>query len=373
MSATPQESQRELSRDPERPAVGYGYDEPLLALFVAILRHWRVALLTPLVAGAFAATYVVTLAPVRFAAAVTFVPEGSGQGRLPPGLAGLADQFGIALGGDGAHSPKFYADVLRSDGLMRRVLLARYPFRRANDAAQDSVRLLDVLLPRQNDPERHIDKGLRALRQRVSTRVDAQTNIVRLAVEAPEPELAASVANRFIEYLNDFNAKSRQSQARLRRRFVEERLVIGERELRGAEEDLKTFYERNRSWAQAPQLVFEEGRLRREVQVRLEVHVTLMRELEMARIQEVNDTPVITVIDLATAPRERSRPKRGWFVALAVLLGAIAGLSVAVAAEYMERIQRVDQQGYSELSGLARRMWVELRTLLRWHPSRSGR
>jgi uncharacterized protein involved in exopolysaccharide biosynthesis len=310
---------------------------------------------------------------VAFTAVATFVPEGTSQTRLPAGLAGFAGQFGITLGGDGAHSPKFYADVLRSDGLMRRVLLARYPYSLTGNSAQDSVRLLDVLLPRPDDRARHLDKGLRALRQRVSTRVDAQTNIVRLAVEAPQPELAAAVANRFIEYLNDFNAQSRQSQARLRRSFVEKRLVSGELELRHAEEELKTFYERNRSWQQSPQLVFEEGRLRREVEVRQEVHVTLMRELETARIQEVNDAPIITVIDLATPSRERSRPKRRQFVALALLLGAIVGLSLALAAEYVERIRRVDPQGYRELRGLARGMWIELRTLRRWLPSRAAR
>src|SRR2546430_5980201 len=45
-------------------------------------------------------------------------------------------------------------------------------------------------------------------------------------------------------------------------------------ELRRAEEAVKTFYERNRGWQQAPELVFEEARLRRQVTLRSEEHTS---------------------------------------------------------------------------------------------------
>src|SRR5438132_8548828 len=46
------------------------------------------------------------------------------------------------------------------------------------------------------------------------------------------------------------------------------------------------------------------------VDIRQEVSLTLRREYETARIEEVNDTPVITVIDPPVPPHERSSPKR---------------------------------------------------------------
>src|SRR5207244_4232373 len=148
-------------------------------------------------------------------------------------------------------------------------------------------------------------------------------------VDARFPQLAAAVANRFIECLNDFNTKTRESQARERRKFVEGRLADGERDLRAAEEDLRTFYERNRSWQQSPQLVFEEGQLRRQVEIRQEVYLTLRRDYETARIEEVNDTPVITVLDIAVPPERRSKPKPILVAALAFFIAAIVGVSWA--------------------------------------------
>src|SRR5207247_10065243 len=157
-----------------------------------------------------------------------------------------------------------------------------------------------------------------------ATQVDDQTGMVRANVTSWYPELAAAIANRFIDYLNDFNTRKRQSQARERRKFVEQRITAAELELRAAEEELRTFYERNRSYQQAPQLVFEEGRLRRQVEIRQEVYLTLKREYETARIEEVNDTPVITVIDVAVVPQEKSWPKRTLFVVLSFLLALLA-------------------------------------------------
>ncbi|HEX9220559.1 MAG TPA: GNVR domain-containing protein, partial [Gemmatimonadaceae bacterium] len=201
-----------------------------------------------------------------------------------------------------------------------------------------------------NNPADSLDKGLERVNNLISVGVDNQTSIVTLSVDARYPVLAAAVANRLIDYLNDFNTRRRQSQARERRKFIERRIEDGQRELRSAEEDLRTFYERNRSWQQSPQLGFEEGRLRRQVDLRQQVFLTLSREYETARIEEVNDTPVITVIDAAVPPPERSKPRRKVIVLLALCLGGILGVSWALGAEYIDRLRHEEETEYAKLT-----------------------
>src|SRR5205807_750473 len=82
------------------------------------------------------------------------------------------------------------------------------------------------------------------LNELISVRVDDQTSIVRVSVDGEYPALAAAVANRVVEYLNDFNTKKRQSQARERRKFTEARVVAADSELRSREEAVKTVYDR---------------------------------------------------------------------------------------------------------------------------------
>src|SRR5262249_14467539 len=153
--------------------------------------------------------------------------------------------------------------------LMERVLLSNYINPSADRATpSDSSTLLRLLRVKGRDQADSLYQGVRKLNGLISVRVSTATNIVTLDVDARHPELAAAIANRFIEYLNAFNTQSRQSQAGEQRRFVEQRVADGERELRDAEAELRQFYERNRSWQQSPQLTFEEGRLRRQVDIR---------------------------------------------------------------------------------------------------------
>ena len=263
--------------------------------------------------------------------------------------AGLAGQFGLSLGAEPSQSPRFYADVAKSREILERVLLTRYAVSGSANSAPDSATLLQWLPVRGRDLADSLERGRKKLRKRLSVRVDMQTNIVSLSVDAKDPLLASQIANRFIEYLNDFNAKTRQSQARERRKFIEERVQQGEQDLRDAEEGLKTFYQRNYQWQESPQLVFEEGRLRRRVELQQELYLTLRREYETARIEEVNDTPVLTVIDPAVPPHKKSAPDTLLLLVLTAVVGTTIGVAAAFGAEYIGRVRRGNAREDQEL------------------------
>jgi len=339
------------------PAVDQ-HEVSLLELANALLRRYRLVFGLPL--GMAVLTAVLSLiVPVTYTATASFVAESGSQQGVSPGLASLAGQFGVSLGGE-EQMPRFYAEVLKSRGLMDRVLLARYPDPRRKHNPADSVTLLAILKVKGDNRADSLHRGRKKLADLVSTRVDVQTGIVTLRVDSRYPELAAQVAKEFLAGLNEFNAQTRQTQAGARRRFVEGRVAEAERDLRQAEDDLKAFYERNRSWQQAPQLVVEEDRLRRQVQIRQEVYVTLRREYETARIEEVNDTPVITVVEQPIPPQEKSKPRRALLVVLAFVATGMASVVGAFAAEYFDRARREEGQEYREFQALMLRLRTEL-------------
>jgi uncharacterized protein involved in exopolysaccharide biosynthesis len=336
----------------------------LLELFSLLLRRRRIVLGLP-VTAALAVAVISLMVPATYTAITTFVPEARTAGRLPSGVAGLAGQLGISFAAEATESPRFYASLVKSRELLERILVSEYPDPREIGSAPDSNTLLRLLNVRGRDAADSLNHGVKALDKLVSARVDNQTGVVRLSVDARYPTLAAAVANRFVTYLNDFNARTRQSQARERRKFIEQRLEDGERELRTTEESLRTFYERNRSWQQSPQLVFDEGRLRRQVEIRQEVYLTLRREYETARIEEVNDTPVITVIDRATPPQEKSKPKRRLLVVVAFMLGGIVGVFWAAGGEYFDRARRSNDKDYQQFSTLLKEVGQQASRTLR--------
>ncbi len=328
--------------------------QTILDAFNIVLRNRKLIAAISLLGGALF-LLVALLLPPTYLATTTFVPDvGSSQNRLAGlsglgGLAGLAGQFGVTLGGDASKSPRFYADLVKSREVMENVLLTRFPL---PTSSGDSASLLTIMGTHGRDSLDRLQRGTKTLARNVAAQVNSQTGIVELKVETKDPVLSALVAARFVDLLNEFNAHTRQTHARERRRFVEERVADGERNLRQAEDLLRQFYEKNRSWQQAPQLVFEEGRLRRQVEVQQELYLTLRREYETARIEEVNDTPAITVIDRAAPPRRRSEPNIFLLTTLGVFLGALLSILGAWGTEYAARLRVANSPAYGEFRKL---------------------
>jgi len=208
-------------------------------------------------------------------------------------------------------------------------------------AGPDSAALLDLLSTTGRDSLERLQKGVKKLRAVMTVDSDIRTNVVTLTIALRDSYLAAAVANRFVEGVNEFNTRIRQSQAGRRRRFVEQQTDSAARELRLAEDRLKTFYEQNRSWNQSPALQYRLGQLQRQVDIEKEVYLTLRRNLETARIDEVNDLPLISVIDLAVPSRER-KPRRLVIVLATLLVGMLLSLSSAYVAWYWGAIRGRD-------------------------------
>lgn len=337
--------------EPSRAPASPGEQTSLLELAGIIVRRWPVVLGVPVAIAAVTAG-ISLIVPATYTAVTTFVPEQAPEGRLSSGLgslAGLAGQFGVALGGSPTESPRFYATVAESRELLERVLLAHYADPRST-AAADSATLLRLLGVGGHDFADSLHRGVKKLSKRISVRADQYTNIVTVSVDSRYPKLAASVASNIVQYLNDFNTQQRQSQARHRREFVEGRVASTEQELHDAEDQLKTFYQHNRSWQQAPALVFEEGRLRRQLDVQQEVYLTLRREYETARIDEVNNTPVMTLIDAPVPPSEKAKPKRLLLTFMMWFLGGIGSVSWVLVSEFAKRMRRDRDVGYEAFS-----------------------
>jgi len=187
---------------------------------------------------------------------------------------------------------------------------------------------------------RRLEDGLRQLNERTTIAVDRRTNVVTIEVELPSPSLAADVLARYLEYLNEFNLRYRRSQSRARREFVEGQVKEAESTLTVAEDGLRRFYEQNRQWGSSPTLRFEESRLRRRVEIQQELFLSLGRDLEAARISEVNDTPVLTVIEPPVIPARKSSPRRLQWAWLAFVLSEITILGGLVL--YQHRPDRRD-------------------------------
>jgi len=325
------------SEYPDSPGTG------LFALLNPLLAHSR------FVIGFTATVTIVTIAisfamPSYFRSRTAFAPESGETATLPASLQGLGSLAGMYLGGGSPGSPYFYSAVLMSDGILDQVLQSRFTDRNLPGDTERS--LLDILdIPAEELPAR-LEKGRRKMRNLCGTSIDKQTNIATFSCEARDPLLAYEVTHRFMDLLDDFNARTRMSSARQRRIFTENRLEVVREELATAEEALGEFMIANTRWDQSPVLQLEKARLQRTVDTSAQLYMSLIDEYERARIQEANDIPVITTIYDPSLPTRRSRPSRRAYAVLGLIVGFLLSAAIVYTREYANVLEITGAKEY---------------------------
>jgi uncharacterized protein involved in exopolysaccharide biosynthesis len=212
------------------------------------------------------------------------------------------------------------------------------------------VTLLQILRIRNDDSVRRMEIALRKMQKSISTDFDLKTNVVDLVVKARWSDLAAAMANRTVELVDAFNHEQRVTRARSRRVFVQGRLDSAKVQLQQQEERQRYFYDQNRQWRSSPQLVFEEGRLRRNVDVATDLFLQLQRQFEAARLDEINDAAVITVVDPAHAPHKAQWPRYWLLLASSLAVGGLIGVLVAGSATILADWRRRNPDSAGALS-----------------------
>lgn len=270
-------------------------------------------------AGLLAGVILGLVRPHTYTAHSSFVVEQSSARSLPSGLGALALQLGLDVGTEAGRSPQFYGGLVGTTGLLASILDSTM-----TTTAGTVVTVRQAIGAGDDTSRTRLDAAVRRLRKRVASQVDARTGIVSVAVSARRPSAAEGIEALLISAVRRFNVSTRQLQARALRQFLEKRAAAASADLESAEQDLRGFYERNRRFNESPALAFEESRLKRQVELRQDLYLSLSKQLESARIEEVNDTPTITTID---SPFASTRPDGPGILALAVI-----GLVIGVAA-----------------------------------------
>lgn len=296
----------------------------LYAVAAFVLEHWR-AFVAAVLLGALLPFGLLTLKGPSYTATALFVPQASGEPDLA-GLRGLAGQLGVNLRPGSAASPELYAALATSSMILSPILADTFSV--SVDGVPTRGTLAQLFDVSDQPPVRQRELVLRILQAQVSASVNRRTGAIGLRVVTPWRVASLGVTTRILEELNEFNLSKRQSAARAERQFAEQRANEERARLRDAENALRDFVTANRSFGQSPRLQLEEERLQRTVSQRQQVLLALEQSYETARVREVQDTPVITVLqdpEALSIPDPRGRIK--WAIVgmvLAVLFTAIA-------------------------------------------------
>jgi uncharacterized protein involved in exopolysaccharide biosynthesis len=333
--------------------------------FNLLLRRRKLVVGLPMALAALVVT-VSLLRPRQYMANARFIPQE--QNTQASSLGSFAAQFGLPLpgaSGSGSATPAFYAELLQSKEVLRDVLYSRY-WTKSPKPFEGT--LLEFFGIREADSTRAVTRGIRRLGLGMSVSTDRATGMVELEIRTRSPELSVQITRRFLDLINEYNLQRRQSAARAEREFVEARLHVAKDSLTAADNAVAAFSRRNRSIQNSPELLAEEGRLQRASSIQSQLYLSLAQRYETAKIEEVRNTPVVTLIESPegfVAPVGRGTVRNA---ILALLLGALLAIGIAVLLDAMHRSRHEGSADFGEFESLKAAAAADLRRLVRRAP-----
>lgn len=242
---------------------------------------------------------------------------------------GLGDILGGQLGS--LENPLLtYPEILSSRNLLEQIATSQYP-PGTNVPGQTVMRALKI----RGMDRISLDKAVRKLTDITNAEASLRSGLIDVSAITPDSVLSAYMVSRMLAELDRFNLETRSSRERGTRLFVEGRVEEVQRDLTKKEQGLAAFRQTNVRIGNSPQLQLEQARLEREVLTQSQLYSLLVRQYEMARIEEKRDTPTFSVVDPPHPPARKYRPR----TSLNVLIAFFAALGLQVALAYARQIR----------------------------------
>lgn len=339
-------------------------DEPginLGEITMQLIRHWKLLTLGPLAAGLLALG-VAFLIPPTFTARTAFLPPQQTQSGAVSALASLGALAGLASGAASVSSPgERYVALMQSANVAEKLI--------------QQFKLMEVY-----ETEFRVD-ARKALAQNVRVSFGKKDGLITVEVDDKDPQRAAAIANSYVDELRRLTGTLAVTEAQQRRAFFERHLQDSRDRLTRAQQALEDSGFSPGTLKAEPKAAAEAyARLKAETtsaEIRLSVvrnsladstpevkqqlavvsalrgqlaraeqatdspagpsYVSKYREFkyqealfevyarqfELARADESREGALIQVVDPATAPERKSKPKRGMIAVVTTLTVAL--------------------------------------------------
>jgi uncharacterized protein involved in exopolysaccharide biosynthesis len=322
---------------------------------LSVLLRFRALIVVLAILSGFYAWYQSYSAPLSYTTSASFMPQGArGQSQL----SGLAQQFGLG-GGDASQSAPFYLDLIESRSLLAQVAKRQYTMRTDSGVITGSIDKVYGL--RARNPAVLKARMVDVVKGQVEKGGNPRTGVITIKVHSRTPEMAVQIAQNILDEVNKFNLNRRQAQAGAERSFVEKRLSEALVELRQAEENLQSFLMENREFKSSPSLTLEFDRLNRTVSMRQQLYTGLAQAYEQAKIEEVRDLPVITVVEPPETPIAADLQGGVRKTLIGVVIGIGLGFVIAFGTHLVMMLTRNRQSDdYLEFAELSREAMDDL-------------
>jgi len=286
----------------------------LLGLLIVLAKHKKMIVGITFIAALIAAG-ISLLMPKIYTGKAQILPPQQNQSStvnaiMLAQLGGLAGAAGTALGLKDTNA--LYVAMLKSHNIMEKIA------RRFNlQAVYEEETMTDALKTLKE--KSNIEAG--------------KDGVISVEVDDKDPQLAAAMANAYIEELNKLMQTFALTEAAQRRQFYETQLKPAKDKLTDAEILLD----------KTPNTSLQYLGALRNLKYQEMMFDILARQFEMAKLDEAKDSPLIQVLDKATPPEKKSKPKRSLIVIMATFVAFFLSAFWAFVLESRQQSEQAEQ------------------------------
>ena len=173
----------------------------------------------------------------------------------------------------------------------------------------------------------------------VSLDVNPKEGLITLSATMSEAHAAAELGQHAQELLQQYITESRIKKAKANLDFIQQRFDETALKYEAAQQKLANFRDRNKNVSLATSKT-EEERLSSQFNLIYSLYSELAKQLEQAKIQVKQDTPVFTIIEPVTVPMKKTKPKRPMILMIWLFLGGVMGTGIVFGREYTRSIKK---------------------------------
>jgi len=316
------------------------YEEDTISLsdiLLTMAEQLKVIVLIPFIAVFLTFTYVQFIQVPQYVSWATVLLPSSGGGNLG-GLAGLASQFGVNVpAGKQADlsSPSLFPELLRSRTFAEKILDKKF----YSKEFDKELSLLAILThgdePRKVGKDTLVTQALGSLGQILEFDQDPTSTFSVIKITASEPVFAKKLAEATLAELEALHRFYKSQTVNEKTSFIANRISSVEKDLEYSETSLKEFNEKNRQIS-SPALQLEQGRLARDVEIQKGIYLTLKQQLELAKIEEVQEASIVQILDKPQVPLGPNNKNLKLSVLFSVVLGLGLGILFGFVRSYLE-------------------------------------
>lgn len=355
-----------MENQPDTPVAPQAVQQPddeinLMDLLLVIARHNRFIVKFTAAAAILAVVVSLLLPNVYTGKTVIQPPQQQGSLSASMLLGQLGGLAGVAGGAMGLKNPSdLYVGMLKS--------------RTVADALIQRFKLKELYKVKTITSARSALEGATVI-------AAGKDGFITIEYSNKDPQLAAAIANAYVEELDSLATALDAKEALGRKAFYEKQLKEVREDLDRAELEMKAFQEQNRVFRLGgegagggaigagmlggmggmvlgasggiPKAELEYVRIARDVKSREMLLGAMAQQVAAATIDAAKDTAIIQVVDKALPPEKKSKPKRALIVLLTTLLALFIGILWAFFKEAAERARQTP--GQTERINLLRR------------------